>query len=116
MSMKMMRGVIQAPKDERKREQKPGYQSRKKRNGKGGDDASFSDSVDEYGDEFGTLDQYKKDKNIVVAVAGSEMTTLNPGADKGTNGEFTDADGYRRDKNGKLVRPKGMSEKEWKRL
>jgi hypothetical protein len=25
MSMKMMRGVIQAPKDERKREQKPGY-------------------------------------------------------------------------------------------
>ena len=44
------------------------------------------------------------------------MTNLNPGADKGTNGEHIDADGYRRDKNGKLVRPKGMSEKEWKRL
>jgi hypothetical protein len=42
------------------------------------------------------------------------MTNLNPGADKGTNGEYIDADGYRRDKNGKLVRPKGMSEKEWK--
>lgn len=41
----------------------------------------------------------KKDKKVVIAVAGSEMTTLNPGADKGTNGEYIDADGYRRDKN-----------------
>lgn len=44
------------------------------------------------------------------------MNTLNPGAQTGNNGEWIDADGFLRDKQGKLVRPKGMSEKEWKRL
>lgn len=116
MSLKMMRGVLQAPADERKREQKPGYKSKKKRTGKGGQDASFSDSVDEYGGEDDDLEIYRKEKNVVVAVDGSEMTTLNPGAISGTDGEYIDADGYRRDKNGKLVRLKGMSDKEWKRL
>lgn len=115
MTLKLMRGVIQAPPDERKREQKPGYKSKKKRSGKGGDEASFSDSVDEYGAED-DITEYRKNKNIVVAVDGSEMTTLNPGAISGTDGEFIDADGYRRDKHGKLIRPKGMSDKEWKRL
>ena len=116
MSLKMMRGVLQAPADERKREQKPGYKSKKKRTGKGGEDASFSDSVDEYGGEDDDLEIYRKEKNVVVAVDGSEMTTLNPGAISGTDGEYIDADGYRRDKNGNLVRLKGMSDKEWKRL
>ena len=116
MSLKMMRGVLQAPADERKREQKPGYKSKKKRTGKGGEDASFSDSVDEYGGEDDDLEIYRKEKNVVVAVDGSEMTTLNPSAISGTDGEYIDADGYRRDKNGKLVRLKGMSDKEWKRL
>ena len=77
---------------------------------------SYSDSVNEYGDEDGTLEVLKKEKNLVVAIDGSEMNTLNPGAQTGNNGEWIDADGFLRDKQGKLVRPKGMSEKEWKRL
>ena len=51
MTAKMLRGIIQAPKEDRKREGKMGYKSSKKRKGKGGADASFSDSVDEYGNE-----------------------------------------------------------------
>lgn len=116
MSLKMLRGLIQPPIEERKRDSKPGYKSKKKRYGKGGEDASFSDSVDEYGDEEGTFEQLNKDKNLVVALPGTEMSNLKPGAQTGNDGEYIDEDGFRRDKNGKLIRPKGMSDKEWKRL
>lgn len=52
MTLKMLRGIIQPPKEDRKREGKIGYKSSKKRRyGKGGAEASFSDSVDEYGNE-----------------------------------------------------------------
>ncbi len=80
MTLKMLRGLIQSPVDERKRDLKPDYKSKKKRFGRGGDDASFSDSVDEYGDESGTFEQLTKEKNLVVAMPGSEMSKLKPGA------------------------------------
>jgi hypothetical protein len=112
MSLKMMRGVIQAPLDERKRDYKPEYKShKKKRVGRGGGDASFSDSVDEYGNEDGTFGLLDVEKNIVVALPGSEQQVL-----KGTNGEYIDEIGLRRDRNGKLVRPAGMGDKDWKRM
>ena len=65
--------------------------------------------MDEYGDEdvFGTLD----DKNLVVALPGSEQHVL-----KGSNGEYIDENGLRRDRNGKLIRPAGINDKEWKRM
>jgi hypothetical protein len=63
MTLKMMRGVIQPLVDERKRDEKPDYK-KKKRKGKGGADASFSDSIDEYGDEENF--DYKP-KDVVIA-------------------------------------------------
>lgn len=109
MSLKMMRGVIQVPIDERKRDYKPDYKRKKKRSGRGGADHSFSDSVDEYGNEDGTI--VDVEKNLVLALPGSEQHAL-----KGGNGEYLDEHGLRRDKNGKLVRPNGISDKEWKRM
>jgi hypothetical protein len=44
------------------------------------------------------------------------MHNLKPGAQTGNNGQYIDENGYLRDKNGNLIRPKGMSDKEWKRL
>lgn len=51
-----------------------------------------------------------------MALPGSEMHNLKPGAMVGNDGNYIDEFGYLRDKNGKLIRPKGMSDKEWKRL
>lgn len=44
------------------------------------------------------------------------MSKLKPGAMTGEDGAYTDEFGIRRDKYGNLIRPKGMSDKEWKRL
>lgn len=79
-------------------------------------DASFSDSVDEYGCEDGTFEALSRDRNLVVALPGSDMAKLRPGAMTGQDGQYIDENGLLRDKNGKLIRPKGMSEKEWRRL
>ena len=116
MTAKLLRGVIQRPEDEKKREQKPGYK-KKHRKGKGGDDESFSDSINEYGDEEdgeGTFDRLRRRNDVVVAIDGSEMATLNPSA--ATDGEIIDAEGNRRDKHGNLLIPPGISDKEWKRM
>jgi len=116
MTLKMLRGILQAPPDEKKRDSKPGYKSKKRRRGAGGSDASFSDSVDEYGNEDGTFEALNKDRDLVVALPGTDMAKLKPGAMTGNDGSYVDENGLLRDKNGKLIRPKGMSEKEWRRL
>ena len=116
MTLKMLRGILQAPPDEKKRDSKPGYKSKKRRRGAGGSDASFSDSVDEYGNEDGTFEALNKDRDLVVALPGTDMAKLKPGAMTDNDGSYIDENGLLRDKNGKLIRPKGMSEKEWRRL
>lgn len=116
MTLKMLRGILQAPPDEKKRDSKPGYKSKKRRRGAGGSDASFSDSVDEYGNEDGTFEALNKDRDLVVALPGTDMAKLKPGAMTGNDGSYVDENGLLRDKKGKLIRPKGMSEKEWRRL
>ena len=49
MSLKMLRGILQPPEDERKRDLKPEYLAKKKGKRRNNDD--IEDSVDEYGDE-----------------------------------------------------------------
>lgn len=110
MTLKMLRGLIQVPSTERKREQKPGWNKNGKRRrlAKGGD--SHSDSVDEYGEEE---DPYHQRDNLVIANTGTEMRNLkNPLGE----GEYIDDLGFKRDKSGKLVRPNGISDKDWKRM
>lgn len=51
---------------------------------------------------------------MVVAEPGSEMQNLK-GKEK-TMEEYVDELGFRRDGNGKLIRPKGISDREWKRM